>query len=141
MGDVRKLEHRIIVFCNWAVFGFLGLGFLAEGAARDVYLIGLIGVIGVVAGFTGHIVINFVFQQSFSKGETALGLAVFSLSILTFVLNWLFVGYSDVDVLIGLTFFATLVLGFFIYVVTRYGVRGAFNRFDVKRETRSGRKE
>ncbi len=136
----RKLERGIIVFCNWAVFGIIGLTFLLEGVATDAYLTALAGIIGIVAGFIGHMVINVVFGQAFSLGETALGLAVFAISILIFILNWAFVGLSETDFFIGLTLLSVLVTGFFAYLSTRYGIRGAFNRFDVKSQRRSRQK-
>jgi hypothetical protein len=137
LSNDRKLERTIIVFCNWAVFGFIGLGLLLDGLARDNYLFGFAGVVGIVAGFVGHMVINRVFGLVFTKGETALGLVVFSTSVITFVLSWLIVGHSNIDFYIGLTLFATVVTGFFVYVSTRYGIRGAFTRFDAIPSARS----
>jgi len=137
----QKVERGIVVFCSWAVFGFIGLGFLLEGGARDSLLTGLVGVAGLVAGFVAHMIINFVFAQPFSLGETALGLGLFALGVLGFIAGWLDGALSRTDFYIGLSLLAVLVVGFLIYVTTRHGVRGAFDRFDVTRAMQSERKE
>jgi len=141
LGTEQKVERGIVVFCDWAVFGFIGLGFLLEGGARDSFPIGLIGVAGIAAGFAGHIIINSVFGQSFTFGETALGLALFAISVLGVFAGWLEGAMSLTDFHIGLSLLAVLVVGFLVYVVTRYGVRGAFHRFDVIPAIRSEREK
>lgn len=127
-----RTERSVVVFANWAVFGFVGLGFITEGFARDNYLIGLIGIAGIVLGLVGHVVLNGVFNSSFTSGETALGLTLFGSVVLVFVLGWLFRGYSAQDFYIGLTLFALLVAGFVIYLATRFGLRGAFSQFHLR---------
>ncbi len=137
----QKVERGIVVFCNWAVFGFIGLGFLLEGGARDSFPVGLIGVAGIAAGFGGHVIINSLYRQPFTLGETALGLGLFVTVVLVFVAGWLGGELTVTEIYIGLTLLAVLVVGFLVYVTTRYGVRGAFNRFDVTPGIRAGRRE
>lgn len=132
MSSEKQVERGIIVFSNWAVFGFVGLGFLLEGVTRDEFAVSLIGVAGIAGGFIGHLVINFAFKQPFTSGETSLGLAVFGLTVLVFLLGWMFAGLSDADVFTGLTLISVLLLGFFAYVATRYGVKGSFSTFHHK---------
>lgn len=141
MSNEQKLERDLIVMCNWAAFGVIGLGLLLDGIARSAYLVGLAGVFGIVAGFVGHIIINAVFKQSFSVGEVALGLVLFAVAVLLFVFSWLFSGHAEVTFLIGLTLLASIVIGFFAYVLTRYGVSGAFRRFDVKTSVKIGQEK
>lgn len=124
-----RTERSIVVFSNWAVFGFVGMGFVTEGFALDNYLVGLVGIAGIALGFVGHLVLNRVFDSGFTPGETALGLTLFGGVVLVFVLGWLFIGYSQQDFFIGLTLFCMLVAGFVIYLATRYGLRGAFSYF------------
>ncbi len=127
--------------CNWAVFGLVGLGFLLEGDAQENYLIGLIGVFSIVSGFVGHIVINTFYKQNFTLGETALGLGVFAVTALIFLVSWVTSILSVLGFYIGLTLLTVLVVGFLAYVFARYGVRGAFDRFDVIPTSRAGRKK
>jgi hypothetical protein len=141
LNKEKNVERGIIVFCNWAVFGLVGLGFLLEGGARDVYLIGLVGVVGIISGLAGHIIINRVYGQGFSFNETALGLGMFATLLIIFIVSWAFAALSRTVIELGLTLLATLVMGFVVYVSTRYGLRGAFNRFDATSGSRLERKE
>ncbi len=131
METSQKIERGIIVFCNWTVFGLVGLGLLMEGGARDSFLLGSVGVGSIIVGFSGHILVNSIFQQSFTLGETVLGLGLFAIFVLTFIALWIGGGLSRVDFNIGLSLLAVLVAEFLVYVISRYGLRGAFKRFDV----------
>ncbi len=132
MADQYKIERNILVFSIWAVLGFLGLGLILEGLAQDHYLIALTGIISIVAAFVGHIIVNAVFDQGLQPGEVALGLGVFGLMVLFFIVGWLTTDLSMSDYYTGITLFAVLVVGFIAYLSTRYGMRSAFSRFHVK---------
>lgn len=127
-----KIERGIVVFAIWAVFGFIGVGFITEGLVRDGYLTALIGIAGIALGFVGHLIVNFVFGQRFTNGETALGLVVFGAVVLSFILGWLTIDISETDFHVGLTLVSVVLLGAFAYVATRYGVRGAFSAFHLR---------
>ncbi|MBL4646643.1 MAG: hypothetical protein JKY99_09340 [Rhizobiales bacterium] len=132
MADQYKIERNILVFSIWAVLGFLGLGLILEGLAQDHYFIALAGIGSVVAAFVAHIIVNAIFDQGFQPGEVALGLSVFGLMVLFFIVGWLTTDLSMSDYYTGITFFAALVVGFILYLSTRYGMRSAFSRFHVK---------
>ena len=132
----KKVERGIIVFCNWAVFGLVGLGFLLEGGVKDTYIIGLIGILAIVLGFVGHIIINSVFGEGFTVGETALGLGMFATLVVIFIVSWFMSALSTTAFNIGLSLLAVLVLGFVVYLSTRYGIKGAFQRFDATSSSR-----
>lgn len=134
-----KIEREVIVHCNWLLFGLVGLSFMLEGGRQESFLIGLIGVASIVFGFIGHFIANYVFEQGFTKGEVALGLGTFAGGTTTLVLSWMLAGLSDGGFTIGLALLAVLVVGFFVYVATRYGVRGAFTKFDVVPTSRQRR--
>jgi len=137
----KRLDRAVFVFCNWLVFGLIGLGFTLEGSTRGDLIIGLIGIAGVVAGFVGHMVINQAYSTSFTMGEVALGLVLFALGSVVFILSWMIGALSLAGFQIGLTLLAVLVGGFFAYVVTRYGVGGAFKKFDVIGASGAGKRE
>lgn len=141
MEPDKIIDRAIFVFCNWLVFGLIGLGFTLEGGARADFLVGLIGIAGVVAGFAGHMVINQIYSTSFTLGEVTLGLVLFALGSVVFILLSAFGELSSVAFQIGLTLFAILVVGFFAYVATRYGVSGAFKKFDVIPTSGPGKRE
>lgn len=137
MSLTAKIDRKVVVVSSWTVFGLLGLGFLLEGGARESLLIGIIGMVAIAAGFTCHLIANYVFEQSFTKGEIALGLGVFTAATIVFILNWLTGGVSETSFLIGFATLLLIVVGFFIYLTTRYGVGGAFKKFDVASKTQS----
>ncbi len=132
MAEQFKIERKILVFSIWAVLGFLGLGLILEGLAQDHYFIALAGILSIVAAFVGHIIVNAIFNQGFQPGEVALGLSVFGLVVLFFILGWITTDLSMSDYYTGITLFAVLIIGFIAYLSTRYGMRSAFSRFHVK---------
>ena len=141
METEKKNERAVLVFCNWLVFGLIGLGFLLEGGSRENFLIGVIGIVGIIAGFVVHIIINHISSTGFTMGEVALGLALFAFGAVTFILSWIIGAMSLVAFQIGLLQLAILVIGFLAYVATRYGVAGAFRKFDVIGTSNSGKRE
>jgi hypothetical protein len=132
MSSYPNVERGILVFSIWGVFGVLGLGFLLEGFTRSAYFIALLGIGLIVVGFVAHIIVNAVFDQGFTNGETALGIGTLGVLALVFVLAWAEGGMPEENFYAGLTFFGVIVSGFIAYLVTRYGLRGAFSRFHVK---------
>lgn len=141
MSLTANIEREVVVISSWTVFGFLGLGFLLEGGARQSFLIGVIGMLALVMGFLCHLIANYVFEQSFSKGEVALGLGVFVTSTIVFILCWLIGALSQTSFLIGLATLFIVVIGFLTYLTTRYGVGGAFHKFDVSSKSQTRHQE
>jgi len=129
MTTRTSIERGILVFSIWATLGFLGLGFWLEAMARDALLLALLGIGLTVAAFVAHIVVNTVFRQGFTRGETALGIGLYGLMALLYVGARLQGGMSAEGALSGLALFGALAVGFIVYLATRYGVRGAFSRF------------
>ncbi|MAS05132.1 MAG: hypothetical protein CL534_10660 [Ahrensia sp.] len=132
MSKPAAVERDLLVFSIWAVFGFGGLAFVLEGFSRDAYLVSLAGIGAIVAGFISHIIVNAVFDASFKAGESALGIGVFGVLALVFIIGWASGDLSQDDYWSGLTLFAVLGFGLPLYLSTRYGLRGAFSRFHLK---------
>lgn len=132
MSHDQNIDRSILVFSIWGVFGFLGLGFLLEGFSRGAYLVSLIGTILILATFVGHVVVNVVFEEGFSSGETALGIGASGLLSLVFVIGWAEGGMLPANFYAGLTFFGALTVALITYLVTRYGLRGAFSHFHLR---------
>lgn len=135
------IERGIFVFCNWLVFGLICIGFTLEGGARGDFLVGLIGIAGIVGGFVCHVIINKAFSSTFTVGEVTLGLGLFALGSLAFILSWITGQLSYAAFLNGLTLLAVMVLGFLAYVTTRHGLGGAFKKFDVVASSNSGHRK
>lgn len=138
MDRNNTIERGIFVFCNWLVFGLIGIGFTLEGGAREDFLISLIGIVGIAGGFISHLIINKVFETNFTPGEIALALGLFALGSITFILAWATGQVSQNAFLNGVALIAVLVAGFFAYVTTRYGLGGAFRKFDVVSTSHTG---
>jgi len=132
MSTPPKVERGILVCSIWVILGFLGLGFLLEGFARNAYLMSLLGIALIMASFVAHIIVNAVFGQGFTSGETVLGISAFGVFAVVFIAGWLEGSMSMADFYAGLTLFGVLVVGFMTYLATRYGLRGAFSRFHIK---------
>jgi hypothetical protein len=125
-------ERSILIFAIWAVLGFLGLGFVLEGMVRESVVACGIGLVLILAAFAAHIVVNFVFGQGFSRGEAALGIGVYGLLALVFVLAWASGGMAPVAYGSGLAMFGIVGVGFIVYLATRHGLRGAFSQFHIQ---------
>ena len=136
MGPTANIEREVVVITNWTVFGFLGLAFFLEGTARDSLLIGLCGTAAIASGFICHLIANYAFEQTFKKGEVALGLGVFAIVTSGFIVSWLIGGLSNTAFYIGLVTLPIVAIGFLSFLVTRYGVGGAFREFDVSSQQR-----
>lgn len=136
MGPTANIEREIVVISSWTVFGLLGLAFFLEGAARDSLLIGLLGTAAIAGGFICHLIANYAFEQTFKKGEVALGLGVFAFVTSGFIIAWLVGGLSTTSFYTGLVTLPVIAVGFLSFLVTRYGVGGAFRKFDVSSQQR-----
>lgn len=126
------VERSILIFADWAVLGFFGLGVFLEGMARDLWSVSAAGVAVIVLAFAVHIVVNAIFDTGFTPGETALGIGSYGLLGLVFISAALAGDMTTADYLSGLTLFGVLSAGFLAYLLTRHGLRGAFSRFHIK---------
>lgn len=134
-------ERQILVFTTWAILGFLGLGFVLEGMVREQAMAAGIGVSLVLAAFVAHIVINAVWNQDFTGGEAALGIGVYGLLALVFILAWIGGGLGPVGYGTGIALFGLIAAGFIAYLATRHGLRGAFSQFHIHSpSSREGRR-
>ncbi len=134
MDTDRYVEHGIAVFAAWGVFGAIAVGFLMEGISREAYLLSLVGVAAAIAGFVAHLLVNAWFGLTFSRAEGGLGLAALGLVTLVFTVSWLASGLAQTTVWTGLTLIAALIATAFLYLATRFGVRGAFSQYHGRRE-------
>lgn len=126
--SIAILERRLAVMTHWSLFGAFGVGFLLSGFSAAQWGLGLLGYGLIMVGFVGHVVINQVYDTGFTAGEVALGLLVFGTSALAFVGNVLLVpNFSPVNLALGLSGFAAMVVGVALYLLIRYGTRGSWN--------------
>ncbi len=132
MPTPPHIERGILVFAIWTCLGFLGLGIVMEGFARDFWVLSAGGVAVIVLAFGAHIVVNVVFDTGFTRGEAVLGIGSYGLLGLVFILGAVGGNLSLPDLYSGLSLFGVLAAGFLAYLATRHGLRGAFSQFHIK---------
>ncbi|CAN5202079.1 hypothetical protein BH10PSE7_BH10PSE7_13850 [soil metagenome] len=121
------LEHRLAIMTNWAFFASFGFCFILSGFAGSEPIAGLAGFAAFVAGFIAHIIINRIFRVGFTSPQVALGLIVFTMSVIGFAASWIFdPSFSDADVLIGIVGFGAIMACFIVYIMINYGVRESY---------------
>jgi hypothetical protein len=115
---------------SWALFGAFGISLIQSGLAADNLLIGLAGFGIIVVGFVAQVILNHAFGGGFTDGEVALGMTAFGVGLLSFVVSWILnPEFSAADITINLGGFAALIACFGAYLMTRYGLKGAFSMF------------
>ena len=125
---IAIVERRLAVMTHWSLFGSFGMGFLLSGFSAAHWGLGLLGYGLVLVGFAGHVVINHLYDTGFMAGEVALGLVLFGVSALAFIGNVLFVpNFSPVNLALGLSGFAAMLVSVALYLLIRYGTRGSWN--------------
>lgn len=141
MSRTAKIEREVCVFTSWTICGLLGLGFLLEGGARESFVIGSIGIGAIVVGFIAHLIANYVFGQDFTKGEAALGLGIYAVTACIFIIASLSSALSLTAITLGIVTLIVVAAGFVSYLLTRFGARGAFNKFDAASQAISGHRK
>ena len=130
MPNDSDLDSRFAVLTSWGLWGSFGLGFVLTGFRSGLLGFGLAGFALLAAGFVSHVIVNRVYGRTFTDGEIASALGLFGLAVLGFVISWLLdPGLDRTSVTLALTGCTVGVAGFFAYVATRYGLRGAFSMF------------
>ncbi|GAB5469361.1 MAG: hypothetical protein Kilf2KO_23910 [Rhodospirillales bacterium] len=128
----RRLDRHLLVLSLWLPLGFVLLALFSQGLglANGWLVAGAFATL--LVGFVGHVIVNAVYKTFFSSRELALGLVVYVVALLGFLIALLF-GSEQVGALfpvIGLGFLATA-MTVIAYLVIHLGVRPAFEAFDV----------
>lgn len=128
MNSIERIENRVAVYTNWALFGSFGFCFSVTGFFDSNLMVGLLGFAMFLIGFGAHLIINQIFNTGFSKSEVALALVVFGISVLAFVGSWVFdPSFNRVNSLIGLAGFGSIVAGFIAYIVIKFGLKESYS--------------
>ncbi len=125
---IANLERRLAVMTHWGLAGSFGMAFLLSGFNASDWTCGLLGYALLIGGFVGHVLINHFFDSGFNAGEVALGLILFGLFALVFVVTALLTPqYNRVNLGLGITGFSVMALVLALYLIIRYGTRGTWN--------------
>lgn len=131
----QDTEQKLAVHTSWGLFGAFGIGFVLSGFEADLYALAVLGFATLIVGFIAHLIINRIYGADFRQGEIATAFALFGVSALTFIADWLLdSSFSEADLVSGFTGFAVIILAAFAYVATRHGLKDAFSMFHVKRQ-------
>lgn len=131
----NRLERHALVMALWLPLGFVALGLFHYGfGAGGAWWVGA-GFGAVVAGFIAHVMVNAVLGTGFSVREIALGLGLFAAAVLALILAVLFDSAFAARLLLPVALgLIGLVVVVVLYMLTSFGTRGAFERFDIIRD-------
>jgi hypothetical protein len=133
--EPADLEHRLLVITSWGFFGAFAFCFVVDGFHNAHLLAGLFGFALFIVAFAAHIIINGIFRTDFSTAEAALGLVVFVVAALSFIVSWLFDrSFGTTNLILGLLGFGAIFAAFLFYMFARFGMRGSFTLFDRLRD-------
>jgi len=137
LDEREALDRHALVMAVWLPLGFVAVALFARGwSVIDPWLIAG-GFAVVLAGFVGHVIINAVYRSLFTPRELALGLVIYGVSLIAWLLA-LPLGSTAASALfapLGIGYVTVLIVVVF-YLVTHFGVRRAFDAFDVIRDFR-----
>jgi hypothetical protein len=134
-----SLDRHALVMTIWLTLGFAAAVLFHMGLTwgRPAVILAAFGVL--VAAFLGHVIVNAALGSRFTTPELALGLVLYASSLLAFGLAILlspgFAARAFLPVSGG---FGLVLLAVVSYMVTHFGLRRAFEGFDVIRSFRTG---
>lgn len=129
------LDRHALVSAVWLPTGFVALAVAHHGLNAGATGWVLAGFGAVLVGFALHVIVNAVLGTRFTAREVALGLVLYALTGVAFVLATLlqptFAATFFLPVAGGMAALAAAVV---LYMVTRWGPRQAFRQFDIIRD-------
>ncbi len=137
MSTLQATHRRLAVASSWALLGPFALCLVLSGFTLPLPWAILGGFALLVAAFISHLVINAVFHSGFTTGEIVAGFVAFGIGLIAFIASVL-AGppMAAAQFAAAIAGFAALVLCFLAYLITKFGLKGAFSRFHMR--SRSG---
>ena len=130
-----RLDRHALVLAVWLPAGFVALGLLHYGFGAGGAWWVAAGFVAVLTGFAAHVIVSAVLGSSFTARETGLGMVVYATGLVALVLAVLigdgFAARFFLPVAGGMI---ALLLAAVFYMLTRYGSRDAFDKFDSIRD-------
>ncbi len=131
----ERLDRHALVLAVWLPAGFVALGLLHYGFGVGGAWWVAVGFAALLAGFAAHVIVNASLGTNFTARETGLGMVLYVTGIIVLVLAVLtgdgFAARFFLPVAGGMI---TLLLAAVFYILTRFGTRAAFDKFDVIRD-------
>lgn len=136
-GNITALDRHALVMVIWLSCGFVAAPLFKFGFGAGGWPFVAAAFAVIVAGFIGHIIVNAVTDTLFTTKEVALGLVFYVVALVAFGLTVLlspdFRDTQFLSVSLGLIAIPLVVI---VYMITHFGVRRAFESFDVIRQFR-----
>ena len=130
-----RLNRHALVLAVWLPAGFVGLGLLHYGFGAGGAWWVASGFAALLAGFAAHVIVNAVLGTTFTLREAGLGMVIYATAILALVLAVLLVdGLASRFFLPVAGGMIVLLLAAVFYMLTRFGTRDAFDKFDSIRD-------
>lgn len=138
MTKTQALDRHALVTTVWLSAGLVATTLFHYGLGRGGggWIVAAFGV--VVAAFAGHVIVNAIHHTPFGRREVALGLVLYGVALVAFGVATLassrFAARAFAPASVG---FLLVFVAVVFTMITRTGVRGAFEAFDVIRTFRA----
>ena len=130
-----RLDRHALVLAVWLSAGFVALGLFHYGFGVGGAWWVAAGFAALLAGFVAHVIVNAVLGSSFSARETGLAMVLYATGMVALVLSVLIVdGFAKKFFLPVAGGMIGLLLAAVFYLLTRFGTRAAFDKFDIIRD-------
>ncbi len=130
-----RLDRHALVLAVWLPAGFVALGLLHYGFGPGGAWWVAGGFAALLAGFAAHVIVNATLGTGFTPREVGLAMVVYATGLVALVLAVLlgdgFAARFFLPVAGGMI---VLLLAAVFYMLTRFGTRDAFARFDIIRD-------
>ena len=130
-----RLDRHALVLAVWLPAGFVALGLLHYGFGAGGPWWVAAGFAALLAGFAAHVIVNALLGTTFTLGEAGLGMVIYATAIVGLVLAVLLVDRFAARFFLPVAGgMITLLLAAVFYMLTRFGIRDAFGKFDIIRD-------
>lgn len=131
----ERLDRHVLVLAVWFPAGFVALLLLHYGFGAGGAWWVAAGFAALLAGFAGHVIVNAVLGTTFTLRETGLGMVLYATGMVALVLAVLLGdGFASRFFLSAAGGMIALLLAAVFYMLTRFGTRDAFDKFDIIRD-------
>lgn len=136
-GRRETLDRHALVMTIWLGLCLPAAALLLQGMRPDSLGFTIFGFAVLVAAFIGHIIVNALYDTTFSARELALGLVIYAATLAAVGIGILVSTDASAGNLlvtgIGLLVFGAAVV---FYMITHFGMRRVFDAFDIIRDFR-----
>lgn len=132
-----RLDRHALVLAIWLSFGFMALVLFQAALDGGGWIGAGFGFALILCGFAGHVIVNTVTGTLFSPREVALGLVLYGAGLIAASLAAILsADFRDQHFLVfGLGMIA-IFAGVVFCMITQFGLRRAFESFDIIRRFR-----